>query len=112
MLRNQKGFTLVELIIVIVIIGILAAVAIPKFNELDTSAKEAACRGNKDIIRAAATSYYGKEAIDNNGQGAWPTALTDMGDFLDDTAMVCPVDNAGTYSIDGTTGMVTCSTCG
>ena len=118
MLRNQKGFTLIELIIVIVIIGILAAVAIPKFNTLDASAKAAACEKNKMNIQQAVTSYYGQEAIENEGQGAYPTGQTDLvPDYLGAT-LSCPVDGQGgdDYSWETDTtqddaGVVECNIC-
>ena len=45
MVRSQKGFTIIELVVVIVILGILAAVAFPKFQDLPGDAKTAVLNG-------------------------------------------------------------------
>ena len=55
--RNQKGFTLVELLIVVIILGILAAVVIPQFNTAASESKEAALASNLATIRQAIEMY-------------------------------------------------------
>ena len=69
---NQKGFTLVELVIIIVILGILAAVAIPKYQDITTEAKEAAARASLGAIRSGITIYYANQAV-KTGTATWPT---------------------------------------
>jgi prepilin-type N-terminal cleavage/methylation domain-containing protein len=67
MKMNKKGFTLIELMIVVAIIGILAAIAIPKFADLINKSKEGATKGALSSVRGALQVYYG------DNEGLFPT---------------------------------------
>ena len=69
---SKKGFTLIELMIVVAIIGILAAIAIPKFAELIRKSSEGASKGNLGALRSAMAIYYG------DMEGTYPSSMTSL----------------------------------
>ncbi|MBK7090162.1 MAG: prepilin-type N-terminal cleavage/methylation domain-containing protein [bacterium] len=70
-MQSQQGFTLIELVIIIVVLGILAAVAIPKYQDITAEAKASAAKGALGSMRSGISIYYANAAV-KTGTATWP----------------------------------------
>ena len=102
--RRAKGFTLVEIMIVVLIIGILMAIAVPNFIQARASSRRSSCVANLKQIDAGKEQYAMDARLDTGAAVAWanlvPTYMK--------AQPTCPA--GGTYAIDTVGTNPTCTT--
>jgi prepilin-type N-terminal cleavage/methylation domain-containing protein len=101
---KKAGFTLVEIMIVVAIIGLLAAIAIPNFVRARTTAQQNACINNLRQVDGAKQQW----ALENKAAATATPALTDIQPYLGrgtaGTAPTCPSDATKTFTASYTMG--------
>ena len=100
-MKSNKGFTLIELIIVTVILGILAAVAVPRFMGTVNRAEAAAEDAVLNNLRANAENYAMEQFIDT-GRKSYPTNPFEGADIDGYTSGAVSVTNSREWAFDGT----------
>lgn len=100
--RNKRGFTLVELLLVVLILGALGAIAIPRMVATSTGAKTEACNTNVDLINSQIETYLVQTGTAASAFNATKlTALLADTAYFPDGAPVCPYGTA--YALNTTT---------
>ncbi len=106
--RNSKGFTLVEIMIVVAIIGLLAAIAVPNFVQARTSARASTCVNNLRLIAAAKD----QAALENGLADTATPTTTQLSPYLksvDATTGLPEEPQSGTYTVGAVSVTPTCS---
>lgn len=104
-MKNKKGFTLVELMVVVVILGILVAIAVPVYNNVSANAQQRACHANLRTIDGAKSAW--QMAVPTRANQAPGNDADFLAMFNDGAIPTCPT--GGAYTIPGN-AQSTCAT--
>jgi MSHA pilin protein MshA len=111
-MNKNSGFTLIELVVVIVILGILAAVALPRFFSVEADARTAALQGFAGSLASASAMNYGRRLARGPGQATILTACdaANMNSLLNaGTPLAAGVTVGGAWGAPANGGTVTCT---
>jgi prepilin-type N-terminal cleavage/methylation domain-containing protein len=112
MFRKEEGFTLVELMVVVLIIGILVAIAIPVFNAAKAKAEEKSCFANERTLEGAYQSYLAGDGASLAGQNyATYTGNLVTAKYVQ-AVPVCKAGGAYTATVTSSTANIDCGTHG